>query len=337
MPRFDNAPFDVFREFFSVPRVILGPMAGITDVPFRQLCVEYGAELTFTEMVSAKGLSYENARTEGLLEVAPNESYVCVQLFGHEPAVLAAEAARVSEMLGERLFAIDVNMGCPARKIVTKGDGSVLMRDPDLAAGIVAAIRAAVDVPLTVKFRRGYELGGETCVEFARRLEDAGADALTVHGRFSKQFYSGRADWGAIARVKQAVSIPVVGSGDVTSGADALRLLAETGCDAVMVARAAEGHPWVFSDIRRALTEHRGEEAPVLPDVPATVGERMEVAIRHAQAACEEHGGAARMRRQAMCYVAGIPGAAAARRELCACSSFDDFRRVFLEVAAHAS
>ena len=323
------------RDFFAVPRVILAPMAGITDAIFRTIAREHGAELAFTEMVSAKGLSYENARTEDMLELGPDESLVCVQLFGREPEVLAAQAAKVEEQLAGKLFSVNINMGCPARKIVSKGDGSALMRTPEVAEAIVKACKARVTVPVTVKFRRGYELGQETCVEFAKRMEAAGADAMTVHGRFAMQYYKGESDPGAIARVKAAVSVPVVGNGDVRSGADALAMLRDTGCDAIMVARAAEGNPWVFADIRNALASLRGEEASwaAMP----SLAERMTLATRHAQLACDAPGGAVRMRRLAMCYVAGIPGASAARTALCSCSSAEDFRAVFEKVATYAS
>lgn len=326
------------RAFFATPRVILAPMAGITDAPFRRICRQYGAELAFTEMVSAKGLSYENARTEDLLALGPDEDRVSVQLFGHEPAVLAAEAAKVEAALAEKLFSLNINMGCPARKIVTKGDGSALMRDPALAAAIVRAAKGAVTVPVTVKFRRGYAMGRETCVDFARAMEEAGADAITVHGRFAEQLYRGQADWDCIARVKDAVTIPVVGNGDVTCGDDAVALLAQTGCDAVMVARAAEGFPWVFADIRTALHPFRDVDDPFAgPFTPPTVYQRMAQATEHARLACRIPGGAVRLRRLAMCYVAGIPGASAARSALCSCTSFDDFARVFRKVADHAS
>ncbi len=288
---------DAFDDFFRIPRVVLAPMAGITDMPFRQICVAHGAELTFTEMVSAKGLLYENARTHDMLALGEDERRVSVQLFGHEPDVLAREAAKVEDVLGQRLFSIDINMGCPARKIVTKGEGAALMRDPELAANIVRACKAAISTPLSVKFRRGYQVGQETCAEFARMMEDAGADALTVHGRFAEQLYRGSSDRGSIARVCAAVSIPVIGNGDVKNGEDAVTLIEETGCKAVMVARAAEGNPWIFAEIRHALAPLRGEVAREY--IPPTLEERMAQATAHAKAACELPGGGDRMRRQA--------------------------------------
>ena len=325
-----------FSTFFAVPRVVLAPMAGITDAVFRDISREYGAELAFTEMVSAKGLSYDNARTEDMLELGEGEETVSVQLFGREPETLAAQAARVEERLGGRLFSININMGCPARKIVSKGDGSALMREPELAGAIVRACKGAVGVPVTVKFRRGYGMGDETCVDFARVLEDAGADALTVHGRFAMQMYTGKASWDAIARVKAAVSIPVVGNGDIRCGEDALEMLVQTGCDALMVARAAEGNPWVFADIRNALAPLRGEAPLELPAHPS-VAERMALATEHARRMCGLPGGAVRMRRLAMCYVSGLPGASSARAKLCSCTMFSQFKAVFEEVCTYAS
>ena len=227
---------------FGKYRVLLAPMAGVSDIAFRTLCREAGADLAFTEMVSAKGLSFANEKTRHLLALAGGESQVAVQLFGHEPEVMASQAAWIEDEMGESLAYLDINMGCPARKIVSKGDGSALMKEPDLAASIVRAVKGAVVHPVTVKFRRGWAEGDETAPAFARRMEEAGADGVTVHGRFAEQLYRGSADWGVIARVREAVSVPVVGNGDIRSGADAMRMAVETGCDAVMIAPVSYTH-----------------------------------------------------------------------------------------------
>lgn len=317
-------------DFFSERRLLLAPMAGVSDEAFRTLCREQGADLTYTEMVSAKGLSYANEKTRHLLHLAEGEDQVAVQLFGHEPDVMADQARWVEQEMGETLAYLDINMGCPARKIVSKGDGSALMKTPDLAAAIVRAVSAAVEHPVTVKFRRGWAEGDETCVEFARRMEDAGAAAVTVHGRYALQLYRGRADWDAIARVKAAVSIPVVGNGDVKSGADVVALVERTGCDAVMIARAAEGNPWVFAQCKAALA---GELEPAKPSVE----ERIAMARRHARLLAEREGrNIVRMRKHAMWYMTGLPGAAAARAKINACVSVEDFDRVFDELLVYS-
>lgn len=318
-------------DFFSERRLLLAPMAGVSDEAFRTLCREQGADLTYTEMVSAKGLSYANEKTRHLLHLAEGEDQVAVQLFGHEPEVMADQARWVEQEMGETLAYLDINMGCPARKIVSKGDGSALMKTPDLAAAIVRAVSAAVEHPVTVKFRRGWAEGDETCVEFARRMEDAGAAAVAVHGRYALQLYRGRAEWDAIARVKVAVSIPVVGNGDVKCGADAVALVERTGCDAVMIARAAEGNPWVFAQCKAALA---GEPEPAKPSVE----ERIAMARRHARLLAEREGrNIVRMRKHAMWYMTGLPGAAAARAKINACVSVEDFDRVFDELLEIAS
>ncbi len=317
-------------DFFSERRLLLAPMAGVSDEAFRTLCREQGADLTYTEMVSAKGLSYANEKTRHLLHLAEGEDQVAVQLFGHEPDVMADQARWVEQEMGETLAYLDINMGCPARKIVSKGDGSALMKTPDLAAAIVRAVSAAVEHPVTVKFRRGWAEGDETCVEFARRMEDAGAAAVAVHGRYALQLYRGRADWDAIARVKAAVSIPVVGNGDVKCGADAVALVERTGCDAVMIARAAEGNPWVFAQCKAALA---GEPEPAKPSVE----ERIAMARRHARLLAEREGrNIVRMRKHAMWYMTGLPGAAAARAKINACVSVEDFDRVFDELLVYS-
>ncbi len=311
----------------SHPLVLLAPMAGMTDVAFRSLCVDQGADITFSEMVSAKGLAYGSEKTASLMRPADNEEGIIVQIFGHEPETMAREAAHIEEMLGSALFGIDINMGCPARKIVKKGDGSALMREPDLAARIVSSVRSAISSPLSVKFRRGYLLGEETCVDFACKMEEAGADMLTIHPRFAMQYYKGSAERAAIARVVAATSVPVVGNGDVRCGADALSLLEETGCAHVMVGRGALGNPFIFHEIACAL----GHQP--LPHSPTTI-ERMQMAQQHARLLAGISDAALiRMRKHGHHYVSGLPGASAARRMLSTCTTLDEFDAVFAAVS----
>ena len=320
-------------KMFDAYETILAPMAGVSDIAFRTVCREFGADLTFTEMVSAKGLSYANEKTRHLLDLADGESKVGVQLFGHEPDTMASQAAWVENVMGDTLAYIDINMGCPARKIVSKGDGSALMKDPELAARIVSAIKSVSGVNVTAKFRRGWGMGDETAVEFAKQLEQAGVDAVTVHGRFAEQLYRGASDRGVIGRVKEAVSVPVVGNGDIKCGADAVAMVRETGCDAVMIARAAEGNPWIFEQVKAAL---KGEEEPPKP----TASDRIQMARRHARLLEQREGrNIVRMRKHAMWYVTGLPGASKARGMFNYCTTLDDFERVFdqLEEICHAS
>lgn len=318
---------------FDAYETILAPMAGVSDIAFRTVCREFGADLTFTEMVSAKGLSYANEKTRHLLDLADGESKVGVQLFGHEPDTMASQAAWVEDVMGDTLAYIDINMGCPARKIVSKGDGSALMKDPELAASIVSAIKSVTSVNVTAKFRRGWGMGDETAVEFAKRLEQAGVDAVTVHGRFAEQLYRGESDRGVIGRVKEAVNVPVVGNGDIKCGADAVAMVRETGCDAVMIARAAEGNPWIFEQVKAAL---KGEEEPPKP----TASDRIQMACRHARLLEQREGrNIVRMRKHAMWYVTGLPGASKARGMFNYCTTLEDFERVLdqLEEICHAS
>ena len=311
-------------------KVILAPMAGVTDVALRTLCREQGADMCFTEMVSAKGLSFANEKTRHLLALAEGEDKVAVQLFGHEPAVMASQAAWIEQEMGDCLAYLDINMGCPARKIVTKGDGSALMKTPELAAEIVSAVKGAVEHPVTAKFRRGWGPEQETAPEFARRLEQAGVDGVTVHGRFALQMYHGSADWDCIRRVKEAVSVSVCGNGDIRSGADAVAMLQQTDCDAVMIARGAEGNPWLFSQVKTALA---GNPEPRKPSVE----DRIAMARRHARLLQQREGrNIVRMRKHARWYVAGLPGAAAARGRLNYCTSLADFDAVFDELLEEA-
>ena len=305
-------------------------MAGVGDAVFRRLCLELGAQLTYTEMVSAKALSYANEKTTHLLDLAPNEEKVSVQLFGHEPDTMADQAKWVENVMGERLFSIDINMGCPARKIAGKGDGSALMRDPLLASRIIESVARAVNVPVTVKFRRGFEQGNETALEFALMAQESGAAAVAVHGRYAQQFYRGTADWGIICRIKQALSIPVVGNGDVVDGASAKAMLDQTGCDAVMVGRASQGNPWVFRDIASVLAGGQGCDEP-------TAEQKMSLATRHAKLLSQISGvNIVRMRKHAMWYLAGMKDAAVFRRQVNDAVSYEDFESIFQEAARHS-
>ena len=280
-------------------KLLLAPLASVGDPIFRRLCLDQGAALTYTEMVSAKGLSYDNDATWDLVVPAPGEERLCVQLFGHEPSVMAEQAKRVQDKWGSRLALIDVNMGCPVPKVVKRGEGGALMKTPELAAEIVRALVSSVDVPVTAKFRRGWESGSMTCVDFAKRMEDAGAAWLCVHGRSVSQVYHGPSDNMPIAAVKEAVSIPVVGNGDLHSREDCVRMHDETGCDAFMIARGALGNPWIFSE--RA-------------DKPST-DERLDMLLAHVRGLfdLDPVHGIPRTRKHICWYVSGMRGASVIR------------------------
>ena len=262
-------------------QLILAPMAGVTDLAFRQICREHGAGLTVTEMASAKALEYGDKKTPRLLRLAGGEHPASAQIFGSDPACMARSAKRALELSGCDI--IDINMGCPAPKIVGNGDGSALMKSPDLAARIVAAVKQAVPVPVTVKFRMGWDAQSVNCVEFARLCEQAGADMVAVHGRTRSQQYGGTANWDIIRAVKEAVSIPVAANGDVFAPQDVPRILAHTGADFVMIGRGSLGDPWIFE---RA---HALMQTGVLPPLPP-FAERIDTAVRQIELAVADKG-----------------------------------------------
>lgn len=301
--------------------LILAPMAGVTDLPFRLLCSEQGAGMTGMEMVSAKAILYGNRNTEGLLAIHPQEGPVSLQLFGSDPKIVSEMAARIEE----RPFSVlDLNMGCPVPKIVNNGEGSALMREPKLAGEIIAATVKAIKKPVTVKIRKGFDEAHINAVELAKIAEDAGAAAVAVHGRTREQFYSGQADWEIIAAVKEAVSIPVIGNGDVTDGESARRMLRETGCDGVMIGRAARGNPWIFAQTAACL-----EDGSILP--PPDVAEKKEMILRHAVLQLDvkgEYTGVREMRKHLSWYTAGMPNSARLRGVINQAESFAEITRL---------
>lgn len=281
----------------------LAPMAGITDLPFRLICRRLGCGMTVSEMVSAKGLLYKNVKTTEMLRIDAGERPTAIQLFGSVPAELA-EAARLVEASGADI--IDFNMGCPVPKIVNNGEGSALMKNPELAHAILAAMVQAVKIPVTVKFRAGWDDSHRNAVEIAKAAEAAGVSTVAVHGRTRQQFYEGKADWQIIADVKKAVKVPVFGNGDIFTVADGLRLREETGCDGLMIGRGADGNPWLFRELAAAL---RGEELPAAP----TLEERLAQAAEHLAmliAYKGEHISVKEMRRHISAYLKGLPHAA---------------------------
>ena len=300
--------------------IILAPMAGITDMPFRALCREQGATFSYTEMISAKALYYKNKNTLPLLQVADGERPIAVQLFGSEPELLAQEALKLEEGPYD---VFDVNLGCPVPKVVNNGEGSALMRDPEKIGQIVSAMTKVLHKPVTIKIRKGFSADQINAVEVAKRAEDAGAAAIAIHGRTREEYYSGHADYDIIRQVKESVSIPVMGSGDIYKGKDAKRMLDETGCDAVMIARGARGNPWIFREVAHFL--ETGEELP-----RPSVEEVKEMILRHARMLidfCGENMAIRQMRKHAGYYVTGYPDASRIRREVNLCVTFSDLER----------
>lgn len=288
---------------------ILAPMAGVTDLPFRLLCKEQGAGLLCMEMVSAKAIYYHNKNTEQLLEIHSQEIPVSLQLFGSDPDIIADMAKKIEP----RPFAIlDINMGCPVPKVVNNGEGSALMKNPKLVEEILTKLVKAIQKPVTIKIRKGFNDKNINAVEIARIAEYCGVSAVTVHGRTREQYYSGKADWDIIAAVKNAVQIPVIGNGDVDSPQAAERLLQLTGCDGVMIGRAAQGNPWIFQKINSYL------ENGIIPKDP-TMQEKKEVILRHAQLQMQykgEYTAVREMRKHLAWYTSGMPNSSRFRQNI---------------------
>ncbi len=289
--------------------LILGPMAGVTDLPFRILCKEQGADLIYTEMVSAKGIQYNNKNTENLLTVEEKERPVSLQLFGADPHIMSETAKRIEH---RNFDILDINMGCPVPKVVNNGEGSALMKEPKLVGEIVHAVSTAIHKPLTVKIRKGFTESTANAVEIAKIAEANGAAAIAVHGRTREQYYSGRADWNIIRAVKEAVRVPVIGNGDIFKPEDAKRLILETGCDGIMLARGVRGNPWLFAQLREFLNTGKILDKP-------NVFEAVDMMLRHARLSIQYKGeyiGIREMRKHVAWYTTGYPLAAKLRQHV---------------------
>lgn len=305
----------------------MAPMAGVTDAAYRIMCRRRGANLAYTEMVSVAGLSYKSAKTWVLVEPEPEEPQICVQLFGSKPEQFAYAVEAVQERVGSKLTLIDINMACPARKVVTKGEGSALMKTPELAADIVSAAVGAAHVPVTVKIRKGYAATDNNAPEFAARLEQAGAAAIAVHGRTANQLYTGVADWSVIDDVAARVSVPVIGSGDVFTAEAAARMFNDTSASAVFIARGTYGNPWVFGDARALALENT--PVPIHGAQERLAALREHLGLLHATQPFM-----ARARTFASWYLKGMPHAAAWRGRVVRCTSYEEFMALLDEVEA---
>ena len=313
---------------FDVP-IFLAPMAGVTDMAYRIIVREMGCPLCYAEMVSVQGILYRNERTLAMLQTEPGERPIALQLFGSSPESVAKAAAYVEELGMADI--IDFNMGCPAPKIVKNGEGSALMRAPERAERILQALRRAVHLPLTVKMRKGWDEAHVNAAEMAKRAEQAGVDAIAVHGRTREQFYSGRADWAVIAEVKRAVTVPVIANGDVRTFEDLDAIREQTGCDAVMVGRAAQGNPWIFPRLIRYW--RTGERLP-----GPTMEERARVIMKHLDLLLAHKGdyiGPREMRKHATWYTKGLPCGAELRREFNMAQTREDFARIVERMLLH--
>ena len=298
--------------------LILGPMAGVTDLPFRLLCAEQGAGLLCMEMVSAKAILYNNKNTKAMLAIDEREHPVSLQLFGSDPQIMGDIAKRLEDE-GVPFDILDINMGCPVPKVVNNGEGSALMKNPILAGQIIEAMARATSRPVTVKIRKGFDDAHVNAPELAHIAQESGAAAVAVHGRTREQYYSGKADWSVIRKVKETVTIPVIGNGDILTAADAIRMGEETGCDGFMIARGARGNPWIFQQI---LHEWETGEPLAKP----TMGEMVEMMLRHARMQIEfkgEYVGIREMRKHAAWYTSGYHGASHLRRSLSEVESYE--------------
>ncbi len=317
LQRKDNTMEWKIRDVVIPNQTVLGPMAGVTDLPFRRLCKEQGAGLTVMEMISAKAITFRNYKTAELMKTDPSEAPVSLQLFGHEPEVMAEAVKMIEEQPYDIL---DINMGCPVPKIVNNQEGSALMKDPALIERIVRACVENTKRPVTVKLRTGFDHAHQNVADCARAAEAGGASMVAVHGRTRPQMYAGEADWSKIAETVRAVSIPVVGNGDVTDGPSAKRMLEETGCTAVMIGRASQGNPWIFREVNHYLETGEQMERPGHREV-------IQMLLRHAQLMRSVKGdriGIQEMRHHAAWYLQGFPGAAKLRVRINTMSSFEE-------------
>lgn len=303
----------------------LAPMAGVADRAFREICVSYGASYVVSEMVSSKGLTMCDRKSKKLLALSEKERPAAAQIFGNDPEIMAQSARACLDYSPE---VIDINMGCPAPKIAGNGGGSALLKTPDLAEEIMKSVRSAVDIPVTVKIRLGWDKDSINCIDMAQRAERAGMSAVTLHGRTRQQMYAPPVDLSMIAEVKRNISIPLIGNGDITDGISAARMLEETGCDYLMVGRGALGRPWVFSQINAYL-----QNGIILPEPP--VSERMLVMIKHIKLICEYKGervGIREARKHAAWYIKGIKGAAAYRQQVGALESIEQLEEMAYKI-----